>query len=226
MKKPHSIFREKALSHRMNPRIKGALLKIPVLGQWARHPTPVVRQTTGADCGAACLAMILGTFGKNVSLAQVREALGIARDGVNAHGMAQVAERHGLRAQGVSLELEDMPALPLPAILHWDFNHFVVLTRWTRRGGVILDPAAGERTLSREDFDASFTGVALIFEPGARFEEQPAPRREWRRYLSHLTGAKAALAKVFGISLVLQGLGLTLPLLTAVVVDRVIPRKE
>lgn len=225
MKDALRIFREKFLNRRNIPPSLGTLLKAPNLGWRGRRRVPVVRQTTAADCGAACLAMILGAYGKNVPLAEVREAIGIGRDGVSAHVLAKVAQLYGLRAQGVSLDLNEMAVLPLPAILHWDFSHFVVLTRWTRRGGEIIDPGEGRRTLSREDFDASFTGVALVFEPTAHFEEQAAPKREWRRYLGHLIGARIALAKVLAYSLVLQGLGLSFPLLTTVIVDKVIPQR-
>lgn len=225
MTNPHDIFRPRALSKRLNPRIRSVLLKAPFLA-CPSLKVPVVRQTTALDCGAACLAMVLGAFGKNVSLGQVRDNMGIQRDGTNARTIASTAERYGLRAQGVSLKLEDMNALPLPAILHWNFNHFVVLTRWKRRGGIIIDPGGGQRMLAREDFDAAFTGVALVFEPGAWFTRQEAPKREWRRYLSHLLRAKTILGKIFGLSLVFQGLGLALPLLTAVVVDKVVPHRE
>src|SRR5262249_25736490 len=115
----------------------------------------------------------------------------------------------------------------LPAIVHWNARHFVVVERWSPQRVVVVDPGLGRRRLTAADFAAAFTGVALTFEPGPHFERpRPAAPSIWRHYLKAVfaaPGAAGLLAQVVGASLLLQALGLALPLFTQVLVDRVLP---
>ena len=130
---------------------------------------PYVQQNTAADCGAACLAMVLGYHGRHVRLDSLRETMGTGRDGVNALSLVQAARRFNLRGRGVTLEVADLDYVPPASILHWSFDHFVVYEG--REGDLIklVDPALGPRRVSREEFGHNFTGVALIFEPMETF---------------------------------------------------------
>jgi ABC-type bacteriocin/lantibiotic exporter with double-glycine peptidase domain len=120
-----------------------------------------------------------------------------------------------------------MPYLGLPAILHWEFNHFVVLERWTPRWAEIVDPAIGRRRVTMQEFDAAFTGVALSFEPGVQFERRDrAAQPAWRTFLRYMLNAPAIyglIAQILLASLVLQLLGLAVPAFTQVFVDYVLP---
>ena len=123
-----------------------------------------VQQLEAADCGAACLAMVLGLHGRHVSLSEVRQAVGSGRGGVSAAAILNAAAVFNLLGRGVRLDTDELHYLPQGSILHWGLNHFVVFDRQTRRGVRIFDPAAGPRTIPNEVFDRHFTGVALTFE--------------------------------------------------------------
>ncbi|HEY4572619.1 MAG TPA: cysteine peptidase family C39 domain-containing protein, partial [Thermoanaerobaculia bacterium] len=190
---------------------------------------PVVLQLGARECGAACLAMILRYHGREVSLEECRERLSIGRDGSSAPAIAAAARACGLRVRIFSVaEPADLRHLALPALVHWNFNHFVVLERWSPRGAEIVDPAAGRRKVIPAELDTALTGVVLQFEPGDAFERGGARRSSpWPAYLRHLLlgpGTPGLLAQVLAASLVLQLLGLALPLATKLIVDRVVPR--
>jgi ABC-type bacteriocin/lantibiotic exporter with double-glycine peptidase domain len=218
------LFRAEALKERQRGLSAPALPAI--FWRWRRHRVPLVVQTTSTDCGAACLAMVLGAFGREAPLREIREAMGIVRDGVTAQQIVRAARAFGLRAQGVRAELSTLKDLPLPAILHWDFQHFVVLAKVSRKRAEILDPAGRRAKVTFKEMNASFTGVALVFEPCQPYEGQGPKARPWTRPLRLLLQAKRQLLLVAAFSLVVQGLGLALPLLTAYVVDKVVPGKS
>jgi ATP-binding cassette subfamily B protein len=130
---------------------------------------PVITQVSAAECGAACLAMVLGMYGKRCSLEQIRQDVGCNRDGASAHAILEAARRHGLRGRGIKLEPEDLRLVPRGTILHWEFAHFVVLERVRGERIEIIDPAYGRRSVSLAEFGDAFTGVALQLEPSAQF---------------------------------------------------------
>lgn len=127
---------------------------------------PLVDQSEAGDCGAASLAMVLAYYGCEVPLADVKAACSVTRDGSNAAEILVAARSFGLIAEGVTLDTEHLDLLPLPAILHWSFNHFVVLEAHTRVGATIVDPAFGRRQVGAAEIDAEFTGVAILVERG------------------------------------------------------------
>src|SRR4051812_38865738 len=110
-----------------------------------RPRIPVVQQLTPTECGAACLAMVLRYHGRRVRLDELRDRLGIGRDGTSARKILEGAQRLGLTGRGVKLELDDLDCLEPGAILHWDFNPFVVFERLLKDGIEIVDPASGRR---------------------------------------------------------------------------------
>jgi ABC-type bacteriocin/lantibiotic exporter with double-glycine peptidase domain len=190
-----------------------------------RRRVPVLLQLSAVECGAACLAMILSFYGRKTSIAECRERCGVGRDGLTARTIAEAARSYGLRVQAFSLEPNDLPDVRLPAIVHWRFNHFVVLERWSPKGAEIVDPSGGRRRLSVAEFDAGFTGVALTFEPAASFTvRRTAAQPSLFRYVSMYVGRMpGVLAQILAASLLLQVLGLILPIATQVLVDRVLP---
>ncbi|MFB5027488.1 MAG: cysteine peptidase family C39 domain-containing protein [Limnochordia bacterium] len=125
---------------------------------------PVIMQMEAVECGAACLAMVLAYHGKWLPLEQVREECGVSRDGSKAKNLVLVARSHGLKANGYRKEPEGLREVPLPAIIHWNFNHFVVLCGFKKNKVVLNDPARGRVEVSLEEFDESFTGIVLCFE--------------------------------------------------------------
>src|SRR5882724_8701816 len=142
------------------------------VAEWfgARRRIPVVRQTAQTDCAAACLTMVLGYHGKTVRLDEVRQLLGIGRDGADALTLVNGARFHGLRARGVKVpKVEDLRFLERGSVLHWGFHHYVVFERMDGDRVRIVDPGIGRRVVTLDDLGKSFTGVALLFEPGADF---------------------------------------------------------
>lgn len=122
-----------------------------------------------AECGAACLAMVLAAHGRDIALEEARERCGTSRDGIDAAALARAAESYGLSVKPLRREPETLFDLPLPAILHWSFNHFVVLESVSRTTFTILDPAAGRRVVAADEMGRCFTGLALAMVPGESF---------------------------------------------------------
>ncbi|MFN8070423.1 MAG: cysteine peptidase family C39 domain-containing protein [Mycobacterium sp.] len=148
-----------------------------------RRAIPYIAQVEIADCGAAALAMALGYHGRHGSLAEMHDAVGTGRDGVDALRLTQAAALYGLRARGVATELDDLRVLPRGTVLHWGASHFVVLDSASRRGVTIVDPMAGRYRVSWTLADELYSGVAIILEPGADFRAGAGPG--WGRCSTH-----------------------------------------
>jgi len=184
---------------------------------------PYVPQLEIADCGAACLAMVLAYHGKPVALEEIRDVTGTGRGGVDALGLVEAAQWYGLDTRGVQADLDQLHLLPCASILHWDFNHFLVFEGLRRDRVDVVDPAIGRRSIPLAQFRRSYTGVAVVLEPGEGF--RPGGRRSsgtWR-YLRPMLREARLLRRVLVTSVLLRLFSLALPILTAVVVDRVVP---
>ncbi|HKI00422.1 MAG TPA: peptidase domain-containing ABC transporter [Thermoanaerobaculia bacterium] len=194
-----------------------------------RQRVPFIQQTTASDCGAASLTMVLAFHGKHLRLDDVRKVTGFGRDGADAMAILSAARVFGLRGRGVKVEeVEDLRFLPPGSILHWQFNHFLVLERLAPDGGAdVVDPAGGRRRISREDLGRSFTGVALSFEPSEDFEpEEGGGKRRLGRFVKVLREHSNVLQRVIVTSGMVQLFALAVPLLIGALVDRVIPRGD
>jgi ABC-type bacteriocin/lantibiotic exporter with double-glycine peptidase domain len=185
-----------------------------------------VEALTPTDCGAACLTMTLGYHGKSVPLDEVRRRTGTARDGVSAKSLLEAGRDYGLRSRGVRIEVEDLKYLPAGSILHWNLNHFVVHEKAHRDGEDVYDPAAGRRRVSSDELRRSFTGVALTFEPGDRFETSAPGAAPSRWHFRQVLAQRGLLSRVVITSLLMQLFALALPVMTQVLVDRVVPRSD
>lgn len=184
---------------------------------------PTVLQMEAVECGAASLAMILAYYGRWVSLAKLREQTGVSRDGANALNIVKIARSYGLEAHAFRREPGTLADLPLPFVVFWNMNHFVVVQGFGRDGAFLLnDPAVGPRRAPADEFDRSFTGVVLTFEPGARFEKGGTPTRLWDGLRQRLTGSLDGLWLVVLLTLLLVVPGLVIPALLRVFVDDVL----
>ncbi|MBM7118474.1 peptidase domain-containing ABC transporter [Archangium primigenium] len=187
---------------------------------------PFLQQLDANDCGATCLAMVLAFHGKVVRLHEVREILGTGRDGSNALQLLGAARHYGLRSRGVSLEPEDLHFLPRGSILHWEFRHFVVFERMGRGWVDLVDPAIGRRRVPLEQVRRSFTGVALVLEPGDHFVKEEGQPRPILRHLKQLMFQSGLLSRILVTSALVQLFALGLPVLTGALTDRVVPRGD
>lgn len=190
---------------------------------WRRRAIPYIAQVEIADCGAAALAMALGYHGRHVRLADVHDAVGAGRDGVDALRLTQAAAFYGLRARGVATELDDLRVLPRGTVLHWGTSHFVVLDSASRRGVTIVDPMAGRYRVSWPAADELYSGVAIMLEPGADFRAGGRPGHGAWHHARRLLTSSTGIGKVLAASVVVRIMALAVPILTGVVVDEVVP---
>lgn len=140
-----------------------------------RRSLPVILQMEAAECGVAALAMVLGHFHRHLPLELLRRQCGASRDGVSMAGLAAAARENGLEAVVLQRDMDELAELPLPQILFWAFDHFVVLERIGRRGMTIIDPAEGRRRIDRETFSRAFTGITLVVQPEGLQRTPPLP---------------------------------------------------
>jgi ABC-type bacteriocin/lantibiotic exporter with double-glycine peptidase domain len=187
---------------------------------------PVVQQLSATECGAACLTMVLAYYGKTIPLEEVRVTCAVDRDGVNALTLLNAADLYGLRGRGVKVEIDQLELLDPGAILHWSFAHFVVFERLRPDAVEIVDPAFGRRRVPMEEFRKEFTGVALLLEPGDGFEPEDRQKNHLLPAVRSVLGKSRLLGRLLFTSLLVQIAALAVPLLTAQIVDGVVPRAD
>ncbi len=192
-----------------------------------RRQVPVLQQISMVECGAACLAMVLSYYGHQTTVSEIRERCGVGRDGLSALSIVKSARKYGMRVRAVSLEENDFRFVTLPAIVHWEFNHFIVVERWSPKFVEVVDPASGRKRLTAKEFDEGFTGVVIMMEPGIQFSHvSKIAQLSLKSYVkNYIQQAPLAVVQVLGASLLLQVLGLIFPLLTALLINNLIPMK-
>ena len=185
--------------------------------------TPTVLQMEALECGAASLAMVLAHHGRHVPLEELRIACGVSRDGSRASNLLKAARSYGLQAKGMQMESAALAEVRAPAILFWEFNHYVVYDgmgrRFGRKGVHINDPAKGRRFVASEDFDTSFTGVALVFEPTAAFSRGGRKPGIMSALPARMRGTKGTLLAALLASLLLVAVGAAVPALSRTYID-------
>ena len=184
---------------------------------------PVVMQMEALECGAASLAMILAYYGKWSPLEQVRLDCGVSRDGSNAKNILRAARSYGLSAKGYRYEPEVLKKEGrFPCIIHWNFNHFVVLNGFRGNKAVLNDPAKGTYTVPMSTFDESFTGICLILEPNENFVPEGKPQSMLAYAKKRLVGAGAAIVFVILTAVITSLLGIITPAFSRIFLDRLL----
>ena len=191
-----------------------------------RVTTPLLLQMHMTECAAACLGSVLAYFGRWVPLAELRDRCEVSRDGSTAAGIVRAARYYKLQCVGWYGDISDIKKRPLPLILFWDFNHFLILEGYDREWFFLNDPATGRRKVSAKEFTGGFTGVALQFKPKPGFQGGGARPNILRRIPLWLHGTQDALVYVAACGLMLAVLALVAPALLAIFVDRVLGENE
>lgn len=200
---------------------KQTRVKKPVLKGAAK--VPVIMQMEALECGAASLAMVLAYYGKWIPLEQVRYDCGVSRDGSNARNVLRAARSYGLTAKGYRYEPAELKTKgKFPCIIHWNFNHFVVLNGFKGNKAVLNDPARGTYTVSMKTFDESFTGICLMFEPGEEFVPGGKPQSVFGFAKKRLKGAGAAIAFVTMTTIISSLIGIISPAFSRIFLDRLL----
>jgi len=184
---------------------------------------PVVIQLEALECGAASLAMVLAYYGKWIPLEQVRADCGVSRDGSNAKNVLRAARSYGLIAKGYRMEPETLKEEGrFPCIIHWNFNHFLVLCGFKGGKAVLNDPAQGHYSVSMEVFDKSFTGICLMFEPGEEFEPGGKPKSVVAFARQRMKGTGEAVAFTVITTVIASLIGIIQPGFSRIFLDRLL----
>lgn len=188
-----------------------------------RKKTPVILQSEASECGVACLAMVAGYYGLNVDLFTFRERFGSSAQGVTLLSLSHIAERAGLKSRALALDLDEIKQLKLPCVIHWGMNHYVVLTKVKKSSFIVHDPALGKRVIGLQEMSNFFTGVAFELWPDKTFKQEKIKTRlSLLDLMRNIVGLKSTLIKIFAYSVVIEAIGLLLPIGTQLVTDHVI----
>ncbi len=197
------------------------------MGQFFGRRVPVILQSEAPECGIACLAMIASYHGHLTDLAAMRLRLSPSLKGVTLKHVSQVAEAMGLAARGVQVQLESLGKLTLPAVLHWDMNHFVVLTKVSGKTIMVHDPAHGRRKLTFAEASKHFTGIAMEFATTTSFRKVDEREKisAWQLF-SVSGGLGGSVAQLVFLSLALEVFAIAMPFFLQLVVDRVLVGRD
>lgn len=200
-------------------------IKSPVTGKAAR--VPVVLQLEALECGAACLAMVMAYYNKWIPLEKVRVDCGVSRDGSNAKNILIAARSYGMTAKGYRYEPDSLRKNgKFPCIIHWNFNHFVVLDGFKKNKAVLNDPARGVIEVSMEEFDKAFTGVCIMLEPEEGFVPDGKKKSMKGFIQKQLKGTGTAMVFTVLVSLITAMMGVINPVFSRVFMDRLITGKN
>jgi NHLM bacteriocin system ABC transporter peptidase/ATP-binding protein len=190
----------------------------------SRLKTPNLLQMEAVECGAACLGMILAYYGRYVPLEQLRYDCDVTRDGSKAGNVLKAARSYHLQAKGLKKEAEDLIEIQTPAIIHWNFNHFVVLEGIDRTKNKVYlnDPAEGHRVVDWQTLTESFTGVVLTFEAAPEFQKGGEKPNIQATLMRRLYGYKVDLVFVVLVGMLLLIPGLLIPLFSQVFIDNIL----
>ena len=196
-------------------------IKAPITKGVAK--VPVVMQMEALECGAASLTMVLAYYGKWIPLEQVRADCGVSRDGSNAKNVLKAARSYGLTAKGYRYEPDELKKNgKFPCIIHWNFNHFVVLNGFKGNKAVLNDPAKGTYSVPMETFDNSFTGICLMFEPSETFEPGGKPKSMLAFAKEKMSGAGIAVAFTIITTVISSLIGIINPAFSRIFIDRLL----
>lgn len=188
--------------------------------------TPTLIQMETVECGAASLGIILSYYGKHLPLEVLRRECGVNRDGCKASNIMKAARRMNLEAKGVRCSADELHTLPLPAIIHWEFNHFLVLEGIDGDRVHLNDPGFGHRRMDMKEFRSSYTGVAMLMKPGEGFTRGGTRFNVVKEIAKKLVTEKGALVFILVASLLAVMPGLAHPVFSQLFLDEILSGKH
>jgi len=194
--------------------------------RWFGQSYPFIQQQSSSDCGAACLAMISQYWGKRLSLNLLRSLAGVGRSGASLRGLANAAENLGFLARPVRASFNRMAEQAAPWIAHWQGDHYVVVYRVKRHRVLLSDPAIGRRSLPVAEFQAGWTGYALLLTPTEFLQAIPTAKFSLGRFWGAFVPYRSMLIPIVVASVLLQILGVVTPLFTQIILDQVVVHKN
>ena len=204
-----------------SPRVK--------VSQWWQQLTkryPFRKQNSASDCGVTCLVMIGQYWGKNFGINQLRRLANVDRSGASIKGLINAAESLGFAPRPVQANLRALAKQELPAIAHWEGNHYVVVYRITKDRVIIADPNIGRRNLTRQEFVTGWSGYTLLLQPTAKFKRAPEAKQNLWKYTELLKPYWLVLLEILIASLAIQIFGLFSPIFTQLLLDRVVVQRS
>lgn len=187
---------------------------------------PVILQQSETDCGAASLAMIAKYYKLKLSINKIRDLANVTRYGATLFSLAEAAEAIGFLSKGIQTDLNGLKSQPLPAIAHWQGNHYIVVYKVTEKEIVVADPAIGLEKLSHEHFQKNWTGTLLVVTPTSKLRDSELKENTFRRYLPYFKPYWRTLFEILLVSVFLQIVGLALPIFTQIILDDVLVYKN
>lgn len=183
----------------------------------------IILQRESRECGLACIAMIANSYKSNVRLEDLRNSYPSGRNGISVSDLIHIAKNLELNCRALKLEINELEMLDLPTVLHWDLDHYVILERYSKSKMTIIDPAHGRRILSREEVSRSFTGIALEFSPTIKFQEkEPIRKLKISELTGPIYGLKHGLVQLTLIAFSIELIGLGMPQITQLMIDKAI----
>lgn len=193
----------------------------------SRNKLPVILQMEAVECGAASLAMILGYYKRYIPLEKMRVDCNVTRDGSTAKYIIKAAQKHGLNAKGYKMSVERLQECKdFPVIIHWNFNHFVVLCGFKKGYAYLHDPASGKVKVDMDTFEKSFTGIVMRFSPGEAFEPFGKPKSSWTFLKTRFAGMKAPITMIVVLGIIFSLLQLLPPVFYKIFTDKILLGNE
>ncbi len=214
-----------------NNRFKQAYFPTPSqkMGQWwqkVTHAYPFYAQHSASDCSAACVVMVGRYWGRDFNINRLRELAYVSRDGASLKGLANAVENLGFNSRPVKASLDRLATQQLPAILHWEGNHYVVVFEITPQYIIIVDPAIGQRKLTYQEFNEGWTGFCLLMEPTLALQKTEGKSTDLWQLFQLVIPYRTTVIEIFIASIVLQIFGLISPIFTQLILDRAIVHKS
>ncbi|WP_414530655.1 peptidase domain-containing ABC transporter [Nodularia chucula] len=215
------------------PQKKNALPYFPTpkvrIGHWWQYLSkryPFYAQQSASDCGCACLVMIGNYWGKRLSVNRLREMTNVSRSGASLRAIASAAENLGFASRPVKATFDKLAEQSLPAIAHWEGNHFIVVYAITKKQVIVCDPAIGQRKLTKREFNQGWTGYALLLQPTALLQETKDEKTNVWKFFELVKPHSWVLLEIFIASIIIQLFGLVTPVFTQLLLDRVLVQRS